>query len=160
MNSYFASVGENLSKQITPPLNSNQNYLTGIRTVNQTMILNPITLSEMQNYINNLNANKSTKSTSPPIKFIKLSSKIISPILTQIFNCCIREGIFPDQLKSAEIIPIFKNGNKHQISNHRPISILDPFSKIFETHIFINSFQNTKFYMIINMASGKMSQRM
>ena len=150
MNSYFASVGENLSKQITPPLNSNQNYLTGIRTVNQTMILNPITLSEMQKYINNLNANKSTKSTSPPIKFIKLSSKIISPILTQIFNCCIREGIFPDQLKSAEIIPIFKNGNKHQISNHRPISILDPFSKIFETHIYKQIYQFTSKHKILH----------
>ena len=91
MNSYFASVGENLSKNITPPLCSN-NYLTGINTVNQTMFLTAITVLEMENYINNLNATKSTKSTSPPIKFIKLSVKIISPILTQIFNCCINQG--------------------------------------------------------------------
>ena len=43
--------------------------------------------------------------------------------------------MFPTNLKSAEIRPIFKKGNKLITSNWRPISILSPFSKIFEKHI-------------------------
>ena len=44
----------------------------------------------------------------------------------------ISEGVFPDLLKIAKIIPIFKSDDKQKISNYRPISILSPFSNIFE----------------------------
>ena len=142
MNTYFASVGEKLSANITPPVNTNTNYLTGVNKVNDSMFLKLFTVNEMESYIRNLDTNKSTTTTSPPTKFIKLSTKIISPIITNIFNCCISEGIFPDKLKYAEIIPIYKQGDKTQSSNHRPISILSPFSKIFEIHLHkqINNF--------------------
>ncbi len=41
-------------------------------------------------------------------------------------------GIFPDQLKVAKIIPIFKTGEADIFTNYRPISILSSFSKIYE----------------------------
>ena len=144
MNEYFVSVGEKLSNNITPPVNNTKNHLTGIKSNSKTMFFKLITEYEMKNYIKNLDSNKSTKSTSVPIKFIKLSSQIITPIVTKIFNHCIEQEIFPDNLKAAEIIPVYKKGDKNQCCNHRPISLLDPFSKIFETHIYnqINQFIN------------------
>jgi hypothetical protein len=42
------------------------------------------------------------------------------------------EGIFPDKLKYATIVPIHKKGNKNLVSNYRPISILTSINKIFE----------------------------
>ena len=44
----------------------------------------------------------------------------------------IASGCFPDILKIAEIIPVYKAGAKNICSNYRPISIINPFSKIFE----------------------------
>ena len=41
-------------------------------------------------------------------------------------------GVFPDQLKIAKIVPVFKAGNKKILNNYRPISILPAFSKILE----------------------------
>jgi Reverse transcriptase (RNA-dependent DNA polymerase) len=46
------------------------------------------------------------------------------------------DGYFPNELKCAKIIPIFKNGDSLSTSNYRPISILSDFSKIFEQCIF------------------------
>ena len=42
------------------------------------------------------------------------------------------EGVFPDHLKVAKIIPVFKAGDAQLVANYRPISILAIFSKIFE----------------------------
>ena len=41
-------------------------------------------------------------------------------------------GTFPDELKIARVIPLFKSGNINLMSNYRPISILPTLSKIFE----------------------------
>ena len=58
----------------------------------------------------------------------------------------IKDGIVPDDLKIAKIVPIFKSDDKRTVSNYRPISILPVFSKILERLIynrlldFINKF--------------------
>ena len=62
-------------------------------------------------------------------------SKVILSIakpLAHIFNLSFSCEIFPDHMKTAKIIPIFKNGQKPEFTNYRPISILSQFSKILE----------------------------
>ena len=49
-----------------------------------------------------------------------------------MFNICIKKRYFPQALKIAETVPIFKKGNRENYCNHRPISILSQFAKIFE----------------------------
>ena len=56
----------------------------------------------------------------------------IAPALTKIFNLAINTGIYPDNLKIAKVIPIFKKGDQTSVNNYRPISILSPINKIFE----------------------------
>ncbi|KAG8303971.1 hypothetical protein J6590_105301, partial [Homalodisca vitripennis] len=43
-------------------------------------------------------------------------------------------GTFPAKLKTAVVIPVHKAGDKQEISNYRPISLLSCLSKILETH--------------------------
>uniref|UniRef100_A0A8C6TYG5 Reverse transcriptase domain-containing protein n=1 Tax=Neogobius melanostomus TaxID=47308 RepID=A0A8C6TYG5_9GOBI len=56
---------------------------------------------------------------------------ILKP-LSYIFNLSFISGVFPQKMKTAKIIPIFKNGDKHMFNNYRPISILSQFSKNIE----------------------------
>ena len=69
--------------------------------------------------------------------FIKISKIPIAKFLRKTFNSCLELGFFPDDLKIAEVIPVFKKGNPAEATNYRPISILSQFSKIFEKLLFI-----------------------
>ena len=71
-----------------------------------------------------------------PIEFIKISSECISVVLSNIFNKCIQAGVFPSKLKVAKITPMHKGGYTFKATNYRPISVLPPFSKIFEKIIY------------------------
>ena len=49
-----------------------------------------------------------------------------------MLNLYIDKSIWPDYLKNAEVIRIYKNGEKHNMSNYRPISLISNIAKIFE----------------------------
>jgi len=67
---------------------------------------------------------------------IKLTAPFIISPLTHMCNAVLSTGVFPDRLKHAVVKPIFKKGNKQEISNYRPISLLTSFSKIIEKLIY------------------------
>ena len=52
--------------------------------------------------------------------------------MTYLINRSFTEGVFPDELKLARVVPILKAGDPSQIANYRPISVLTFFSKVFE----------------------------
>ena len=51
-------------------------------------------------------------------------------------------GVFPDELKIAKVIPLYKSGSSNIMSNYRPISILPTLSKIFEKLIHSRIYQS------------------
>ena len=61
----------------------------------------------------------------------KIKCHILTP-LTHIINLSFSNGIIPDNLKIAKVIPIYKRGDHSLFANYRPISILPAFSKIIE----------------------------
>ena len=63
---------------------------------------------------------------------LKYISNEISECITLIVNQSIMTGIYPDKLKVAKVVPIFKKEDKLQLKNYRPISVLPVISKIFE----------------------------
>ena len=70
-------------------------------------------------------------------------------------------GIVPDRLKLAKIIPLFKKGDKHLSCNYRPISLLSIFDKIFEILIYgrlINFFKNMAYCISINLVLESITQ--
>ena len=61
----------------------------------------------------------------------RITPQVVKP-LVHIFNLSFSTGIFPSEMKFAKVMPLFKNGNKSDFSNFRPISLLSQFSKILE----------------------------
>ena len=57
--------------------------------------------------------------------------QIVKP-LNYLFNKSFETGQFPNMMKKAKIILIFKSGDKNTFTNYRPVSLLPQFSKILE----------------------------
>jgi len=128
-NIYFSDIGTNHDLDSH---NHNDNFETFLRhPVNDRMSLPPVTVQEVLDTI------KSTKDTSAghdeiPIKLIKKIAPYIAHVLVDIFNASFQTGTFPDTLKIAKVIPIFKAGDKNSINNYRPISMLSTLAKLLE----------------------------
>jgi hypothetical protein len=97
---------------------------------------------EIKKIISTLKSKNSHGYDDVSVNILKSSSPYISSPLSYICNKMLSTGIFPDRLKYAVVKPIFKNGDKSDVSNYRPISLLPAFSKVFEKVIYVRIFQH------------------
>ena len=67
-----------------------------------------------------------------PTKIIKNNSDIFSRFFQANFNNTIETSTFPEQLKYADVKPVFKKDSRTDKKNYRPISILPNVSKTYE----------------------------
>ena len=135
-NKYFTDIGPNLAAEINihnkPPF---QHYLrTPIMSKFQFAYTNE---NDIVNIINGLPSKTSSGHDFVSCKLLKEVRYIVSSPISIAVNQTIHTVIFPDRLKIAKIIPLFKKGNNSLFENYRPISLLPSILKIFEK-IFCN----------------------
>ena len=129
-NKYFVNVGPSLANNIPMVNKQPSNFLHGNFT--SSMYLLPTNQYEVSDIITNLKNTNSKGFDELPVNLIKRCNTGISPILAYLNNQSFLEGIFPDHLKIAKVIPVYKCDDSKCISNYRPISVLTAFSKISE----------------------------
>ena len=134
-NNLFSNVGRRLSEQLTNPDNVNFKDYLRIPVV-PNMSFSRISEEAVMEVLNNLKQKLSCGHDGISSRLLKASKNEISKPLTLIINQTLTSGIFPDTLKIANIIPLFKKGDKTLLENYRPISILPAISKIFERIMF------------------------
>ena len=120
-NDFFSTVGETLAeKQSCNPLEL-KNYLKGLNQNESSMFLTPTTMHEILALIKDLpNKTSSGYDDISNLMLKSLSAHITVP-LEIIFNKLIEEGIFPENMKKADIVPLYKSKSKQECSNYRPI---------------------------------------
>ena len=67
-----------------------------------------------------------------PTNILKINVTTLAQILSNLINKYLAHGLFPQSLKRAKILPIFKSKDILNIANYRPISILSVISKVYE----------------------------
>ena len=80
--------------------------------------------------------NKATGIHGMPNKALKECAENIDPSLTDIFNFSIETGVFPDDLKVGRVAPVYKSGEKDDLNNNRPISMLPTVARVFEKMLY------------------------
>lgn len=87
--------------------------------------------SQVLKYINKLGF----KATGPS-RFVKDSAAIIAYPLSSIINLFIFQGVVPEDLKLARVVPLYKNNDKTEVGNYLPVSSLSMISKVLERVIY------------------------
>ena len=153
-NSFFSNAVKNLKIEINSDLINDELYETdpilraiekyskhpSILKINEvtendnsnTFAFKHVTYENVYNEINLLNSSKASPKNSIPPKILKDSCDIFSQKILIDFNSSINMGIFPNNLKLADVSPTHKNSDRTDKSNYRPVSILPAPSKVFE----------------------------
>ena len=141
-NSYFCSIGEDISSKI-PTTTLNFSSFLKDKLCNSFQCFD-VSAHEILNVLNDLANSKSPGPDDLSPYVLKMASKFIAQPLTHLINLSFKSGIFPNDLKKAKVIPLFKKGDPTCIPNYRPISLLSVLSKIIEKLMYsrVSSFFN------------------
>ena len=95
-----------------------------------TFTLQQISEDFVSRSISLLKTNKAIGLDKISARLLKDAVDVIAPSLTALFNLFLQTTTFPSTWKTAKVLPLFKKGDKQNVSNYRPISILPTISKI------------------------------
>ena len=123
---FFANIGPKLASQIKP--SSNKTYDTFLkRRVLTHFAFILVSENDVLKHLSSLRSKNSAGIDGISVKLLKrLSSALINPLT----------GIFPNKLKLAKVLPLFKKDDCAVMDNYRPISLLTAISKLFEKVVF------------------------
>ena len=135
LGNQFANVGKNYAQKIKSDVNIKE-YLAKISQNNRSVYLSPTNRTEILRLIDNL-PNKNSSGwddiSNKLLKQIKLN--IVEPLCI-LFNDSLKNGIFPNIMKLANVVPLYKLGKKCISTNYRPISLLITISKVLEKIVY------------------------
>lgn len=140
-NDFFSNVGQSINENVP---NVQRSYTESLGNSNQSFFMEPITPADIITVSHKIKTKHSTGQDRLSTSLTKhIIYEIVQP-LAYIFNMSVSSGIVPNNLKIARVVPIHKQGDKRDINNYRPISILPALSKILEKIV------NDRLYTFLN----------
>lgn len=138
------------STAVNNPLISTASDSAYINPIVHSLFLAPATETEILNTISKLKRSNCSDVFDISTSFVKLISPSLVLPLTLLFNNSISQGVFPSLMKTSKVIPVLKKGNKRDVNNYRPISILPIFSKVFERLVYERVIDFFNYHSIIS----------
>jgi hypothetical protein len=134
-NEFFIGIGPKMRKNMKNINDvSYQNYLS--RNILTSFSFSLVDDDIMMKTIKKINTKSSTGHDGISTKLLKFLYPVLYKPLIIIINQSLLTGIFPEKLKTAKVIPLFKSGDKAQMNNYRPISLLPAISKLIEKVVY------------------------
>ena len=146
-NEYYVNIGTNLSKNIPITNKDPLDYISNI-DINRTLYLRPTDKNEIKRYIINLKSS-SAGWDGFHADIVKSTYEVYLDVLVHMINLTLTQGIFPNELKKAKVLPLYKSGDNMLIKNYRPVSVLSVFSKLFEHVIYSRLYEFLKHHDIL-----------
>ncbi|MEL6989478.1 MAG: reverse transcriptase family protein, partial [Bacteroidota bacterium] len=133
-NKFFANVGRKTFEESRENLNIGLHNEINVELDYNRIVFKPepVDLSTIILTIKELNDTNAFGSDNIPFKYIKDCLPTIVFYILIIVNTSITTSKFPKNWKYPHVLPYFKSGNKDEVSNYRPISLLPILSKVLE----------------------------
>ena len=132
MNNFFCTIGEKLACKTDATPNPLLSGDYGDTNNNVGFRFRTIEVQEIRDALAKAKTSKSFGNDNISCYFLKLALPFIENSLACLFNTSLVTSQFPDSWKLARVTPIFKEGDKTEKSNYRPISVLPVISRLFE----------------------------
>ena len=132
-NNFFVSIGPTLAKEIT----CNVNSLFYVNSVNDGIVVQYVSVDRVRNVSTSLKESNFGWYHLSPFVLKQCVEVYVEPITVFYYNSFCH-GIFPDELKLASVVPIFKSGDSSKMNKYRPILIFVFFSRIYERLFFLS----------------------
>ena len=126
INDFFCEIGPNLARKYNKP------WKFYGEVTEETCPQMSTDFEQVLNLCKEIKATKSSGYKDISTKVFKDAFVVLIPQLVYVFNQSFQSGVFPDSWKQATIIPLYKGGNKTDVSNYRPVSLLPLPGKILE----------------------------
>ena len=88
---------------------------------------------DIKRILRSLKPDKASGPDQVPSRVLKECAAELASPLCRLFELCFSKGTFPDQWKTASVIPVHKRDSKSDPTKYRPISLLSIISKVMET---------------------------
>ena len=111
-------------------------YLTKIPINSKSVCLTPCTETEIKNLINDLPNKLSSGYDNISNILLKKLIDVLTKPLHMLFNRSLHEGVFPVDMKLADVVPLYKSGSHFMLNNYRPISLLPTVLKLLEKIVY------------------------
>ena len=92
--------------------------------------------------ISNLKLEKGVCNNNIPTKILKDFEDLLATFIYNNYNKPLLDGIFLEDLKSVEVVPVYKKKKRTDKNNYRPLSILSNISKIYERSFYNQMYDN------------------
>ena len=127
LNNYFANVDNKLAQ--TYAEQDEQLFLKFLsKQFSNSIFLEPTFPTEVVNILHVLNSNKSPVVDGISSYFVKIAADFLT--ISMLCTLSFLNGIFPECMKSAKVVPLFKSRSRFELINYRPISLLSCLSKV------------------------------
>ena len=133
---FFSNVGKHYAEKIPKSKKHIDDYLAAIRHNKSSFFLTPTSTTEITKLLEGLPNKRSSGHDNVNNLLLKELVKQISPILEVLFNESLTTGQFPDKMKIADVVPLYKSKEHDIVDNYRPISLLLTISKVLERIVY------------------------
>ena len=133
---FYATMGEQLASKIIPGAKDVRHFLNLMPRTSKSLVIRATNVTEVERLIKSLPNKTSYGHDKISNILLKSLNTAISYPLVIIFNQSIHQGIFPEQMKLAEVVPLYKGKEHDIVINYRPISLLMTISKVLEKLVY------------------------
>ena len=139
---YFSTVGNKFANNIKKSRKGITDYLKVMTNNRTNSFFGPTDENEINKIIDALPNKTSSGYDDVSNKLLKQLKTSLCEPLTLIFNKSMTEGKFPEAMKLADVVPLYKSKDRHLTTNYRPISLLPTISKVLEKLIYKRTYSH------------------